>query len=100
ITLPPVLGSLSTHVAVGLGGLDGRCLAPGDMLPLGPAGGIEPAHAELCPAPEPETPFRVVWGLHADLLPPATRRRFIESAFTVSSRMDRMGVRLAAPEGL
>ena len=32
--LPPVLGSVSTHVRTRLGGLDGRPLKPGDVLPL------------------------------------------------------------------
>ena len=99
LALPPVLGSLSTHVAVGIGGLDGRCLREGDMLPLGPEEGEAPP-AQAAQAPADDMPFRVIWGLHADTLPRAVRRRFVEGAFTVSSRMDRMGMRLVAPDGL
>lgn len=35
IVVPPVLGSRSTHVLSGLGGVDGRALTAGDRLPLG-----------------------------------------------------------------
>jgi len=35
VAVPPVLGSRSTHVLSGLGGVDGRALAAGDCVPLG-----------------------------------------------------------------
>ena len=41
-----------------------------------------------------EGPIRVVWGLHADLFGSTLRQRFIGSTFHISSRLDRMGVRL------
>ncbi len=55
VDVPPVLGSRSTDLAGGFGGLDGRALRAGDLLPLGsappalhPAG--RPALAEVRPA--------------------------------------------------
>lgn len=38
--------------------------------------------------------MRFVWGLHADIFPADIRGRFVSSAFVVSPRLDRMGVRL------
>jgi len=98
IAVSPVLGSRATNLVVGLGGLEGRALRAGDMLHLVPAASI-PA-IEPSPQPEPPAAFRVLWGLHADLFPAALRARFIDEPFTVSSRMDRMGVRLADPAGV
>ena len=36
VDVPEVLGSRSTHVTSGMGGLAGRALRPGDRLPVGP----------------------------------------------------------------
>jgi allophanate hydrolase subunit 2 len=44
--------------------------------------------------------MRMIWGIHAGLFPAALRQRFAEAAFRVSSRLDRMGVRLDDPSGL
>jgi biotin-dependent carboxylase-like uncharacterized protein len=96
LALPPVLGSLATNSVVGLGGLEGRPLRPGDRLRFGaaqmPGQGTKPQ-----PSPPLDGPIRIIWGLHADLFPPAVRKRFIAAEFTVSPRLDRMGARLVAP---
>ena len=92
ISVPPVLGSISTSTRARLGGLDGRGLRVGDVIELT---GSRAAHIPLVHEPVPhETPIRVTWGLHADLFPQALRQRFVGAVFTVSSRLDRMGVRL------
>lgn len=87
----PVMGSIATSTRIGLGGLDGRALQVGDVIEvtdtgLGPEepAGIEPENG----------PIRVIWGLHADLFPQVLRQRFVTEKFTISARMDRMGVRL------
>jgi biotin-dependent carboxylase-like uncharacterized protein len=96
IELAPLLGSRSTNVTVGLGGYKGRALKAGDRIGFGAEGRAEPL-AKVAPG---EGPLRVVWGIHADLYDAALRQRFIETAFLVTSSLDRMGVKLDDPAGL
>jgi allophanate hydrolase len=93
IGVPPLMGSIATSSRARLGGLDGRVLRAGDMIEL-TGGGRAVAAAVLKPAQPAEGPIRVIWGLHADLFSAALRQRFLTSGFVVSSRLDRMGVRL------
>jgi len=95
--LPPVLGSLSTNSRAQLGGFEGRALRPGDQLRLrAEKPGRNPPVTSL-PA---EGPIRVVWALHAELFTPLLRQRFAAGGFTISKRLDRMGVRLTDPDGV
>jgi allophanate hydrolase len=92
IDVPAVLGSRSTNLVAALGGLAGRALRAGDGLGLtclGPATTQSPSRP-----PNESGPIRFLWGIHADLFPPAVRQAFVGSEFTVSSQLDRMGVRL------
>jgi biotin-dependent carboxylase-like uncharacterized protein len=99
--LPVLMGSQATNSVAGLGGFEGRALKAGDRLEFGAAversgaGGIHPHKA-----PVTEGLIRVTWGLHADLFDAAMRARFIEAAFAVSTRIDRMGARLTDPGGV
>jgi biotin-dependent carboxylase-like uncharacterized protein len=96
IAVPPVLGSTATNLTVGLGGFEGRALRVGDRIDLGPA--LPRALSTHPRAQEPaEGPIRIIWGLHADSFAAAVRARFVDAAFRISSRMDRMGVRLDDP---
>lgn len=97
IVAKPMMGSIATSSRAGLGGLEGRALRVGDVIELSGSGAkpAEPAR------PEPaEGPIRVVWGLHADSFSPSQRQRFVEGTFAISSRLDRMGVRLDDPGGV
>jgi allophanate hydrolase subunit 2 len=96
IEVPAIMGSRATSLVAGLGGREGRALRVGDILTLGEALSLRVVE----PVRPIEGPIRIVWGLHADLFPADLRTRFIESAFTVTSRMDRMGVRLADASGV
>lgn len=96
VAVPPVMGSRSTNLTVHLGGLDGRALKAGDELSLTGTGGAVEADS----APQAAGPIRVLWGLHADLFPTATREAFVSRPFVVSSRLDRMGARLDDPAGV
>ncbi|MCR9136429.1 MAG: biotin-dependent carboxyltransferase family protein [Alphaproteobacteria bacterium] len=96
IRTEPVLGSRSTHVRSGLGGLDGRFLRDGDLLPLAPASdGI----ANLC-LPEQDyfktDSIRIVSGANAELYSENEWRRFLDSTFTITAQKDRMGARLSS----
>ena len=96
IDVPPVLGSRATNTVAGLGGYGGRALKIGDWLTTIP---VQPASRPASPrtSERPDQPIRVVWGIHADLFDPQVRLAFTGAPFEVSARMDRMGVRLAAP---
>lgn len=94
--IAPVLGSRSTNVTVGLGGYKGRALKAGDRIAFGPEGQLQ-AISAITTA---DGPLRIVWGLHAELFEPALRQRFAEAAFSVTTSLDRMGVRLDDPAGL
>jgi biotin-dependent carboxylase-like uncharacterized protein len=92
LEVAPVMGSLATNSRAGIGGLAGRALVVGDVIALGEANdGLETA-AEI--PREDSGPIRVIWGLHAERFAAAVRERFAAEAFTVSSRLDRMGVQL------
>ena len=80
-----------------LGGLEGRSLRVGDIIPLTGRGVAGPVPTLGLVAPE-SGPIRVTWGLHADLFPQALRQLFVEAGFVISSRLDRMGVRLDDPD--
>jgi biotin-dependent carboxylase-like uncharacterized protein len=95
--VPLVLGSRATNLVAGLGGFQGRALAAGDSLPLIPS---ESVVGRPVPAPVSSGSFRILWGLHADLFSSPLRQKFLAAAFRVSSRMDRMGVRLEDPSGV
>lgn len=96
VDLAPVLGSRSTNLTVGLGGLEGRALRVGDQLSFAGEGRPHPADQHNMH----EGPIRVTWGLHADLFDTSTRQAFAESVFRISSRLDRMGARLEDPAGV
>jgi antagonist of KipI len=97
ITMPPVLGSLSTFPAGGFGGLDGRALRTGDELSTG-----EPSETTRLRRLERglrigyrrEATLRVVPGPQEDRFTKAGRETFYRSEYRVSSRSDRIGVRL------
>lgn len=116
--VPAVLGSRGTHVPSRLGGLDGRPLRAGDVLPVGAP---EPAAAALLaklrgragdaawaaaawgvsphalPAYDDHPVVRVTPGPEYERFAPDSLRLFLDSAFVVSSRSDRMGYRLDGP---
>lgn len=96
IDVAAVLGSRATNSIAGLGG---RVLAAGDRLAL--AGAVRRGmSAHPRPAEPVEGPIRVIWGLHAEHFPNATRQRFVTDGLVVSARMDRMGVRLEDRGGM
>ena len=102
IDVPPVLGSRSTHVRARIGGVEGRPLASGDRLPVGrPAADPDILVGRVLPPPlrphRRSGPIRVIPGPQDDAF---TRRglvTFFNARFRVSSRTDRMAVRLEGP---
>ncbi|MBL6712432.1 MAG: 5-oxoprolinase subunit PxpB [Pirellulales bacterium] len=96
LEVPLLLGSRSTHLAAGFGGLGGRTLATGDWLAAGPSlTTATDAHWSLSPEllPLPVLPARL------RLLPStetATEMRsFFGTPYRVTASSNRMGLRLA-----
>ena len=96
--IAPALGSQSTLVRAGLGGLNGRPLQGGDVLPLRHAAAEERTEVMLPPVDlAPPKRFRIVFGPQDDYFTEKGRNTLLESTYTVSPASDRMGMRLAGP---
>lgn len=91
LALAPFMGSVSAHLAAGIG----APLGPGDTLPLGPdpAPGT-PALALPEAAPAREVVLRLMPGPQSDLYDEATRARFFATAFRRGAQANRQGVEL------
>ena len=93
----PVLGSRSTLLAAGIGGLEGRRLEAGDLLDVLPGGQAVPDRREEgVEPPLPESPIlvRALRGPQADLFSEESLAKFERARFRVSAQSDRMGLRL------
>jgi len=97
--VPEVLGSRSTHLRSGLGGLDGAALAAGGSLPLrleeAPEGADMWLPHDLWPAADGIV--RVVLGPQEDLFTPAGKETFLSRPYKISPTSDRMGYRFEGP---
>jgi len=103
IEVPPALGSRSTYVRGRLGGLEGRPLKKGDLLPIGhPEGSLDAAEgcrvrAEFIPAYSEAPEVRIVLGPQADRFTPEGIAAFLEWPYEMLPQSDRMGARLRGP---
>lgn len=101
IDVPEVLGSRSTYLTAGFGGLEGRALRSGDRLGLRPAG--RPAAPGLKwprenrERNESETTIRLVLGPQDDYFTEQGIATLASSVYTVASASDRMGLRFEGP---
>ena len=99
IAVPSVLGSASTYVRAGLGGLGGRALRPGDLVPLALARASPRVELRL-PEPPPagkDQPIRIVLGPQQDYFSDDAVAALLGGEFRVSTSADRMGLRLDGP---
>jgi biotin-dependent carboxylase-like uncharacterized protein len=99
IDVPLVLGSASTYTRAALGGLDGRALRSGDVVPLAMARASGRPELRLS-SPIPATgdqPIRVVLGPQHEYFTEEAVARFLDSEFRISQSADRMGMRLDGP---
>ncbi|EJC8038701.1 5-oxoprolinase subunit PxpC [Escherichia coli] len=93
IDVPPVMGSCSTDLKVGIGGLEGRLLRDGDRLPIGKA------KRDFM---EAQGVKQLLWGNRIRALPGpeyhefdrASQDAFWRSPWQLSSQSNRMGYRL------
>jgi antagonist of KipI len=100
IDVPLVLGSRSTFLRGGFGGLTGRSLQAGDLVALGSAPGSPPSR-RLPTAYRPrytgEHGLRVLRGPQIDCFHEDVLEQFASAEFMVTADCDRMGYRLAGP---
>ena len=96
IATEPMLGSRSTYAIGALGGVAGRAVAAGDVIPLGEAAGA----AEGRTVPEalrrkPGSPaeIRVLPGLYWHRITPQSQANFFADTWMVAAEADRMGYR-------
>jgi antagonist of KipI len=116
--IAPVLGSQATYLRAGFGGLHGRALQAGDVIPCnGPsptgqrlmktlaaaAAQIGWAAAAWTPGPElgptarSRPIIRAIRGPEYDQFTPESQRAFWQQPFVVTTEADRMGYRLQGP---
>ena len=117
VAVPPVLGSRATYLRAALGGLAGRALQAGDVLPVGEWPATAQAsfqklmlagaaswraagwQAATVPLARPGLPLvvRALPGPEYAQFAPESQRAFWEETFTVTTEADRMGARLSGP---
>ena len=111
LDLKPVLGSCSTYLRGGFGGVDGNRLLPGMQLPVRrPQPLSEPEYYLPHPPgresfgaqdpgadPEQAIPIRVILGPQDDYFTDSSIASFLSGDYTVSRESDRMGSRLEGP---
>jgi antagonist of KipI len=112
VAVPPVLGSRATYLRAALGGLAGRALQAGDVLPVGewPATGRQLFGAILSKTvggwaarwAAPASPgallvVRALPGPEYEQFAPESQRAFWAENFAVTTEADRMGARLSGP---
>ncbi len=102
VDVPLVMGSRSTYMKAGIGGLDGRALKAGDVLHAGAhtkqdalLHGQMPSDA--VPQYGREHTVRVVLGPQDSAFTDAGIRTFLSAEYAVSIHTDRMGCRLEGP---
>lgn len=110
--IDPVMGSRSTYVRGGFGGLQGRALRKDDLIPL-PARAAGDAPREIVARPvdaavsralaallaaqgtlDAERPVRIVAGREWPQFGEPMRRRLLETPWRIGAQSDRMGYRL------
>ncbi|MGL4399666.1 MAG: 5-oxoprolinase subunit PxpB [Luteolibacter sp.] len=97
LRLPRVLGSMSTDLRAGFGGLHGRALRAGDSLHFGEPGQAPRNGSWYVGRPEnvDRIELRFVPGVQQDWFSEKTRRRFQNEIYHLTPKSDRMGARLS-----
>ncbi len=96
IETPVMLGSRSTYAIGALGGVEGRAVQPGDVLPLGTGGATAagrsvPEHLRRLPGAVAE--LRVLPGLYWHRITEEAGHNFFDDTWKVAGEADRMGYR-------
>jgi KipI family sensor histidine kinase inhibitor len=94
IAVPHVLGSRSTHVGSGLGGIAGRALGAGDRVTLGALPASSALRTSFKRPDVLEGRLRIMPGPQIEYFPPSALEALQRARFTISPQSDRMGYRL------
>ena len=102
IETPPWLGSRSTFHKAGVGGMEGRALQRGQVVPVAKAAGtpgrrVRPDRRPPLPTDKRWT-IEVVPGPNDEWIDDAGHARFLGSDWKLSSKSDRTGFRLEGPQ--
>jgi len=105
VDVPPILGSRSTDLTAGFGGMGGRALRAGDLIALGGRGAdhhVEPRPRDLATldphsARPDDVTVRVILGPQHDHFRPEALAAFLGEAYTLAPESDRVGCRLQGP---
>jgi antagonist of KipI len=95
-----VMGSASTHLLSGLGGLEGRALRKGDVLQVAAPKQTfrtfrkRTVNGRALEKLKPRKTLRVTDGPQSDWFSEEAKRAFFEGAFRVTEESNRMGIRL------
>lgn len=103
IDTAPDLGSRSTYPIGALGGIEGRPVVAGDLVPIGAgtgAGAGRRVPEALRRMPGQPAALRVLPGLYWDRLTDAAKAGFFEDDWTVAPEADRMGYRFRGGRAL
>jgi urea carboxylase len=97
--VPRVLGSRATFMLGGFGGVDGRPLRDGDVVPLGRRENLHAPVAPVLPALTGDWTIRVVPGPHGapEHLEDEGVAALFDASWEVDHRADRTGIRLVGP---
>jgi antagonist of KipI len=101
IAVPPTLGSRATHLISAMGGMQGRALIAGDVLPLGEStdvyGAVSLPQSSVVPLPDGHARVRVLPGPQAEYFSPDALDVLQSGPYTIAQNSDRMGFRLEGP---
>ena len=103
IEVKAFLGSASTHISSGLGGVEGRALRKGDVLKTGAASGSARQRrlsARALKELEPRRVLRVTPGSQSEWFSEAAKRLFYAGRYGVAEESNRMGIRLKGEAAL
>src|SRR5438105_8306081 len=101
IAVAPTLGSRATHLISAMGGLGGRALAAGDVLPLGEPtdvyGTVSMPQAAVVQLPDRHARLRVLPGPQTEYFSSDALEALQSAPYVIASNSDRMGFRLEGP---
>jgi len=99
VAVPPVLGSRATHVLSAMGGIGGRALRAGDVLPLGDrtARSVSAAAEPIVALPDGRATIRVLAGPQTDYFSEGALDALQSAPYTIAQQSDRMAFRLDGP---
>jgi antagonist of KipI len=100
IQVPKIMDSRSTFIRGNYGGVEGRALKTGDLIPIGLSrftlGGLVGRRLRPQDIPDYKTirSVQFVWGPQDSAFTEEARKTFVSKPYTVSNNSDRMGYRL------